>query len=110
MCSGLSARFCFDIFVTAYGPQGGARVWSTYLGGNDDEYAGDIALDGAGNLLVTGYTESINYPVTGGAFQTWRSVGDEGFVAKISPANRPPTGGNPQPDNPYRVYLPMARR
>ncbi len=42
-----------DLFVTKLSP-GGAVVYSTYLGGPCEDYARDIAVDGAGNAYVTG--------------------------------------------------------
>ncbi|MCX6292579.1 MAG: SBBP repeat-containing protein, partial [Bacteroidetes bacterium] len=45
----------------------GARVWQTYIGGSnaDNPYAMEQGPDG--NLYITGYTASSNYPLTGGA-------------------------------------------
>jgi hypothetical protein len=45
-------------------------VYSTYLGGNGDDYSGDIVVDSAGSAYVTGYTSSTDFPTTSGAFQT----------------------------------------
>lgn len=42
-----------DVFVTKLSP-GGAVLYSTYLGGPCEDYAHDIAVDGAGNAYVTG--------------------------------------------------------
>ncbi len=42
-----------DLFVTKLSP-GGAVLYSTYLGGPCEDYARDIAVDGAGNAYVTG--------------------------------------------------------
>lgn len=42
---------------------GGALQWSTYFGGSEDEEGGDIAIDGSGNIIVTGSTHSTNLPV-----------------------------------------------
>src|SRR5439155_1186721 len=42
-----------DVFVTKLSPAG-AVLYSTYLGGPCEDYARDIAVDGAGNAYVTG--------------------------------------------------------
>ncbi len=59
--------------------------YSTYLGGNQLDTATGIAVDGAGNAVVTGTTSSANFPTTLGAFQTSGS-GTDGFVTKFSAA------------------------
>ena len=51
-----------DLFVTAVDPAGAALVYSTYLGGSDSDYGSGIALDGAGNAYITGYSLSSNFP------------------------------------------------
>jgi len=44
--------------------------YSTYLGGTANDYATAIAVDSTGSAYVTGYTSSVNFPTTAGAFQT----------------------------------------
>ena len=39
-------------------------VYITYLGGSGDDGAYSIAVDGAGNAYVTGFTDSTNFPTT----------------------------------------------
>jgi hypothetical protein len=75
-----------DAFVAKLNPTGSALVYSTYLGGSEEEFGLGIALDGAGNAYVTGTTASTNFPVTAGAFQTscaGSSCGDA-FVSKLN--------------------------
>ncbi len=42
--------------------------YATYLGGQLGDYNPDIAVDALGNAYVTGPTSSLNFPVTGGAY------------------------------------------
>jgi len=59
-------------------------VHSGYLGGMYDDLASGIAVDGAGNVYITGTTGSPNFPETVGTNGTpYRSMAP--FVAKFSP-------------------------
>jgi hypothetical protein len=55
-------------FVTKLSPAG-ALLYSTYLGGSNDDRAAGIAVDGAGAAYVTGTALSDDFPTTAGAFQ-----------------------------------------
>ncbi len=72
-------------FVTVLNPAGDGLVYSTYLGGQDSftDEATAVALDAAGNAYVTGTTQSANFPITLGAYQT--SPGGI-WIAKLNPA------------------------
>ena len=63
------SNFCGDAFVTKINAAGTAIVYSTYLGGNDSDYAYGLAVDAGGNAYVAGLTKSLNFPVTAGVFQ-----------------------------------------
>ena len=56
-----------DIFIVKYDPQGNV-LFATYFGGTSTDLARAIAVDGAGALYVTGTTQSVDFPVTAGAF------------------------------------------
>jgi hypothetical protein len=72
-----------DVFVTKLNATGTALVYSTYIGGSNDDVGYAIAVDGSGYAYVTGYTESTNYDVTPGAFQTTFGGGADVFVTKV---------------------------
>ena len=74
-----------NAFMTELNASGTALVYSTYLGGNSEDYGTGIAVDGSGNAYVTGYTTSSNFPTTTGAYQTSFGGGDgNAFVTKLN--------------------------
>jgi len=76
-----------DAFVAKLGPDG-KRIWATYLGGILDDWATGVALDSAGNVLVTGWTRSGNFPLVNPVKSTLNSVNADdfdAFVAKLDP-------------------------
>jgi hypothetical protein len=74
----------YDAFVTKLNASGTALVYSTYLGGNNDDYSLGIAVDGSGNAYITGETTSTNLPTTTGAFQTSIGSSQNAFVTKLN--------------------------
>jgi hypothetical protein len=73
-----------DAFVTKLNAAGTALVYSTFIGGDDFDEATNIAIDEAGQVYITGTTESSNFPVTTGAFQTSNPGVASGFVTKLN--------------------------
>ena len=53
-----------DAFVTKLNPSGNQLIYSTLLGGNNDDQGTAIAVDPQGNAFVTGSTLSINFPMS----------------------------------------------
>jgi hypothetical protein len=51
-----------DVFVTKLNPAGTTVIYSTYLGGSDDDIGTGIAVDHQGNAYVTGRTLSSDFP------------------------------------------------
>ncbi|HET6991608.1 MAG TPA: SBBP repeat-containing protein, partial [Bacteroidia bacterium] len=76
----------FDISLTKYNPTGSALLYSTYLGGSDNEQPQSIIVDNNNNLFVIGRTYSSNYPVTPGAYDVSFNGGADIVVTKFNPA------------------------
>lgn len=75
-----------DAFVAKLNPQGTALLYSTFLGGNGNEFEViGIAVDATGHAYVTGGTESSNFPTTPGALQTTLKGHVNAFVTKLDP-------------------------
>jgi hypothetical protein len=77
-----------DAFVTKVNAAGSAFVYSTYLGGSDQDDGESIAVDSAGNAYVTGNTFSTNFP-TANAIQPANggtTITQDAFVTKLNAA------------------------
>src|SRR5207302_452628 len=51
-----------DVFVAKLNPAGSALLYSTYLGGSDQDDLSGVAIDAAGEAYVVGETLSANFP------------------------------------------------
>jgi hypothetical protein len=71
-------------FATELNATGSALVYSTYLGGTGGDVGYAVALDSSDNAYLTGYTHSVNFPVTSGAFQTKLNANTAAFVTKLN--------------------------
>jgi hypothetical protein len=65
----------FQTFVSRLSADGKRLPFSTLYGGNGNEVAGRIALDGSGKVYILGSTSSNNLPTTGNAYQATRAPG-----------------------------------
>ena len=72
-----------DAFVTKLSSSGNSLIYSTYLGGGNEDHGLGIAVDGNGNAYVTGETWSANFP-TQNPYQTWQGISTDAFVTKLS--------------------------
>lgn len=73
-----------ETFVSSLSSNGSTLLWSTFLGAELDEIGDSLALDAAGNVFVTGYTYSTQFPTTAGAYDRSKSGGYDAFVTKLS--------------------------
>jgi hypothetical protein len=67
-------------------PRSSVVSFSTYLGGSGGDVAYGLATDSAGNVYVSGYTLSSDFPVTDDALQKQWGGGVDIFVTKLSPS------------------------
>ncbi|MCU0435769.1 MAG: gliding motility-associated C-terminal domain-containing protein [Bacteroidia bacterium] len=80
-----------DFVISQLDANGSVLIASTYVGGTNQDglglmnETGDISLTAAGNLIVTGTTSSINFPVTAGAFQQIPGGNDDAVLFCLSP-------------------------
>lgn len=76
-----------DVFITKINPTGTSVLYSTYLGGSNNDQGNDIDVDASGNVFVTGFTKSTDFDITSGVFQTTNGGGtDDVFVTKLNSA------------------------
>ena len=75
-----------DSYVLKLNPGGSSLNYSTFLGGTGEDYANDMAVSQTGQAYVVGWTNSNNFPVTGGSFSTGRSGHNDVFLVKVNSA------------------------
>lgn len=73
-----------DLFVSRFSAEGSTLVWSTYLGSSQYDYMTAITLDGSGNPIVGGRTQSSGYPTTAGAYDTSFNGYEDAVLTKLS--------------------------
>jgi hypothetical protein len=60
-------------------------VYLTYLGGALSDFCSSVAVNHAGDAFVTGEAQSLNFPITLGAYQRVHNAGTAAFVTKLTP-------------------------
>jgi uncharacterized repeat protein (TIGR01451 family) len=71
-----------DGFITKLNPSGSALIYSTYLGGSDNDEISGLALDKYRTVYVTGTTASSNFPLKA-SLQTYEND-TQAFVTTLS--------------------------
>ena len=74
----------FDIVVSKFNSIGSALLFSTYLGGSNNEEPQSIIVDNAGNLIILGRSYSNDFPVTGGVVGPTLSGGSDIILTKFN--------------------------
>lgn len=73
-----------DATITKFNSTGTALVFSTYLGGNQDDQPHSLVVDDVGNLFVFGRTSSPNFPVSAGCYDATHNGGFDIYITKFS--------------------------
>ena len=76
-----------DAFIAKLSPGGSTLAWATFLGGSGSD-SGFVTLDAAGAIVISGGTDSLDFPVTPGAYQTTIGGDADAFVGKMSSDGR----------------------
>ncbi len=73
-----------DAFVTKISAPGDEIVYSSYLGGADEDVGYGIAVDNGGNAYAVGLTYSAKFPAAGAAVQGANGGAGDAFVSRIN--------------------------
>jgi Beta-propeller repeat len=76
-----------NVFVTRLDLAGAGNniiSYSTYFGGSGGDVAYDMTTDSTGNVYLTGYTNSVDFPVTPDALQVKTGGGFDVFVSRLN--------------------------
>ena len=71
-----------DVFLTKMAANGGALVYSTYLGGSDADDGYDVSVDATGAVTVVGGTFSADFP-TVSALQPGSAGSSDAFICRL---------------------------
>jgi len=79
----------WDIFAAKFASDGTGPISSTILGGAEDDIADAITVNPAGDLFITGETNSVQFPNSEGAFPECSSCAagiPDSYIARLNPA------------------------
>lgn len=73
-----------DGFVAALSADGSQLLYCSYLGGSGEDLIRNFEIAANGDVFLTGKTDSSNFPVTPGAYQTTIGGSTDAFVVKLA--------------------------
>ncbi len=73
-----------EVFVLKMNASGTTLLYAVVFGGAFTDVPGGIAVDLVGNAYITGFTNSLNFPVTTGAAQSSLNGNPNAFVTEVN--------------------------
>lgn len=73
-----------DVFVCKLSADGSTLLYSTFIGGRDEEISRGLVLDETNNIYITGFTWSNDYPTMNPYNATYGGGENDVFVSKFS--------------------------
>ena len=86
--AGTGVRTTRAVFVTKMSADASHVLFTTILASTGNDCGQGLALDGAGNIWVTGIAGSSGFPTTTNALHSASNGGQDAFVAKLDPSGR----------------------
>ena len=83
--SGYIDRSGGDGIYTKLSANGSTLLYSSYIGGSDNDQLWRIKIDNSDNVILSGMTKSVDFPTTPGAYDTTYSNQRDIFVTKFAP-------------------------
>ncbi|MCP4708499.1 MAG: hypothetical protein GY869_07740, partial [Planctomycetes bacterium] len=75
-----------DAVICQINSTGSDLVYSSYIGGSENDRSIEIAIDINDNVFISGYTSSSDFPTTPNAYNTGSSGDKDAFVIKLNSA------------------------
>jgi len=84
--SGNGIGYACDMGISKFSSDGSQLIYSTYIGGNDNETPHSLVVDPQGNLVIYGVSYSANYPVSASAYDNSYNGNGDIVVTKLNAA------------------------
>ncbi|MGK7872445.1 MAG: SBBP repeat-containing protein [Xenococcaceae cyanobacterium] len=75
-----------DAYLAAFDNNSGNLLWARDIGGTSGDQGLDVAVDGAGNIYITGYFDSSNLQIDGAPISLTNQGSRDAFIVKYDPS------------------------
>jgi hypothetical protein len=75
-----------DGFFTKLNADGTSLLYSTFVGGDDDDHLQSVCIDGSGNIFLAGLSSSNDFPTTPDAYDRELDGGSDIIAMKLDPS------------------------